>query len=332
MESALRHIDQQILRTLGCREETVLTILNRLEEFDPESYEKELKKRGIKLLCIEDEHYPGALRNIADPPVFLYYKGDLEILHQPCIALVGTRNMSSYGKRVTESFVPQIVSAGVVTVSGLALGIDAQVARETLTAGGKTVAVLGPGMGSIYPRANAMLAKEIITKGGLLLCEFPLDAIADKYTFPARNRIIAGLSKGTVVLEAGEGSGALITADLALEYGREVFAVPGQIFDENMVGSHSYIAQGRAKLVSSATEILRDVGIVSPEKHASEVVYVPQNAAEEAVLKALTSMPQSVGELKERAGKEAASVNAALTMMELSGAAKNTGSGLWVRV
>ena len=332
LESALSHVDQPLLRALSCREETVLTVLNRLEEFQPEAYEQELAKRNIGILSIEDAIYPRLLREIADPPVFLYYRGNLEILEQPCVALVGTREMSSYGKRVTELFVPPMVSAGVVTVSGLALGIDAQVARETLMAGGKTVAVLGHGMGSIYPKSNAVLAGEIVAKGGLLLSEFPLDVPPDKFTFPARNRIIAGLSKGTVVLEAGEGSGALITADLALEYGREVFAVPGQIFDENVAGCHACIAQGRAKLVSSGTEVLGDIGIVASEKGAQQVLYFPKSPAEEAVLRVLSGMPQSVSELGERSGLEAASVNVALTMMELAGAAKNAGHGLWVRV
>ena len=329
---ALEHIDQQLLQGLGCREETVLITLNRLEEFDPQFYEQELKKRALDVLSIEDDIYPQLLRQIADPPIFLYYRGDLEVLHQPCIALVGKRDMSSYGKRVTEMFVPQLVAAGVVTVSGLALGVDAQVARETLAVGGKTVAVLGHGLSILHPKQNALLGKEIVEQGGLLLSEFPLDTIPGTYTFPARNRIIAGLSKGTVVIEAGEGSGALITADLALEYGRDVFAVPGQIFDEHVAGCHSYIANGRAKLVSSAAEILTDVGIVVPEGDTQEIQYEPKNAAEEAVLKVLTRMPQSAGELTECSGLETATVNATLTMMELSGAAKNAGNGLWVRV
>ena len=331
MESALSHMNQSLLKALGCREETILLALNRMDELDPSYYEQELKKRGINVLCIEDDSYPSALKNIADPPVFLYYRGDLEILHQPCIALVGRREMSSYGKRVTETFVPQIVASGVVTVSGLARGIDTMVAKETLLANGKTVAVLGHGMALMSPRSSAVLADEIVGKGGLILTEFPLDMKADTYTFPARNRIIAGLSKGTVVLEAGEGSGALITADLALEYGREVFAVPGQIFDEHVAGCHSYIAQGRAKLVSSAREVLEDVGIIVMEQSAKKILYTPKNDVEKAVLNILTTMPQSVGDLGERSNQEVANVNVALTMMELAGAAKNTGNGMWVR-
>ena len=331
LEEALNQLNQQVLKALGCRDETVLSVLNRLSEFDPQAYEKELAKRNLSVLSIEDEAYPSLLQQIADPPIFLYYKGDLDVLDQTCLALVGTRDMTSYGKRVTEMLVPDLVRAGLVTISGLAYGIDTQVAKETLAAGGRTVAVLGHGLGSLHPRSNVKLAEDILEKGGLIVSEFPLDAPPDKYTFPARNRIIAGLSKGTVVLEAGEGSGALITADLALEYGREVFAVPGQIFDPHTAGCHSYIAQGRAKLVSSAADILEDFGVVMSPKSLQSSSYVPQNDAEKAVLKALTTMPQSAGDLQERSGLQTATISSTLTMMELSGAAKNTGNGLWIK-
>ena len=263
IDEALQHIDPELLKSLGCKEETVFRALNRMDECDPESYLAELTKRGISLISIEDPQYPARLKQIADPPVFLYYKGSLEILNEPTIACVGKREMSTYGQRVTDMFVPVFIKAGMVTVSGLAAGIDAAVAKESIRANGKTVAVVGHGLADIYPSANKPLAKEIIEQGGLILSEFPLDHPADKFTFPARNRIIAGLSLGTVVLEAGEGSGACITADLALDYGREVFAVPGQIFDEHYKGCHQLIAKGQAKLVQSPEEVLSEIGIVS---------------------------------------------------------------------
>lgn len=331
VDTALAHVHEELLRGLGCKEETAFAALNRLDEFDPAAYEAALKKRGIRLISREDEEYPSALLQIQDPPVFLYFKGDIQILSQPCIALVGTRKMSSYGKRVTEEFVPALVRAGCITVSGLAEGIDTQVAKETLAAGGRTVAVLGHGLGSLYPKSNAALAEKIVETGGLVLSEYPLDAPSDRFTFPARNRIIAALSAGTVVLEAAEGSGSIITADLALEYSREVFAVPGDIFNPNYEGCHACIARGQARLVSTPADVLQEVGIVSPS-NGSKASYKAQNAAEEAVLKALTTLPQSSGELVERSGLAAAEISATLTMMELAGAAKNTGDGLWVRV
>ncbi|MDD5623142.1 MAG: DNA-processing protein DprA [Candidatus Peribacteraceae bacterium] len=329
LEKALQSIDEEMLRSLGCRQETIYKTLNRLEEFDPAAYERELKSRSLRFLTIEDPAYPAKLREIGDPPLFLYERGDLSILEQPCIALVGTREMSPYGRRAVEHFVPALVQAGTVTVSGLALGIDAAVAEETLRAGGKTVAVLGNGLASVFPASNARLADKIVAGGGVILSEFPLDTSPDKFTFPARNRIIAGLSLGTVVLEAGEGSGALITADLALDYGREVFAVPGQIFDPNYAGSHQLLSRGVAKLVSAPADILIELKIVVPEEGA--VVYEPQNAEEAALCKVLSTMPQTVDMLVERSGLLAAGVSATLTVLELNGAVKHCGGGAWVR-
>jgi len=329
LDIALQHVDLTLLKTLGMKAETAMKVLNRLDEFDPELHMAELQKRGIRIVSIEDEGYPEALLNIGDPPIFLHYKGDLSVLNQPCVALVGAREMSAYGKRVTETFVPSIVAGGCVTVSGLAQGIDQLVAEETLRAGGKTVAVLGHGLGKISPKSSADLAGKIIESGGLVITEYPMDMMADKYTFPARNRIIAGLSLGTVVLEAGEGSGALITSDLALDYGREVFAVPGQIFDPQYAGCHQAIANAKAKLVTDPASVLREIGIVtSVESHGA---FTPQSDEESLLFNALTTMPQSIGDLVGRSGLKTDIVNATLTMMELEGAAQNVGNGLWVR-
>jgi DNA processing protein len=334
LDEALGDVGEHLLKSLGCREETIMKVLLRWEEYDAEGHARELERRGIRLVTIDDERYPEQLRHIGDPPVFLFFRGDIGVLDQPCIGLVGTRTMSAYGKRVAERFVPAMVRAGAVTVSGLALGIDACVALETMAAGGRTVAVLGHGLGAIHPKSNARIAERIIESGGLLLTEFPLDIAPDKYTFPARNRIIAGLSLGTVVLEAPEGSGAVITAALALEYGRDVFAAPGQIFDENYRGCHALIAKGQAKLVSSPDEVLADIGIVSGGRSDGGVPtsYEPQNDVEAALLRVLTTMPQRVDDIIGRSRLEPAGVNAALTMMELQGAVKNVGGGQWVKI
>ncbi|MEI8230669.1 MAG: DNA-processing protein DprA [Candidatus Peregrinibacteria bacterium] len=330
LSEALQALDEELLRALGCREETVFKTLNRLEEFDPAWYEKELAKRKIAFLSFDDEGFPASIKEIGDPPVFLYSRGDLSVLSEPCIALVGTREMSPYGKRVAELFTPAFVQAGMVTVSGLATGIDAVVAAETMRAGGRTVAVLGHGLGSIYPQSNARLAEEIVEHGGLLLSEFPLDAQPDKYTFPARNRIIAGLSLGTVVLEAPVGSGALITAELALDYGRDVFAVPGQIFDPNFAGSHLLLASGQAKLVQKPEDVLIEIGIVGPDAGAVSA-FTPSTPDEAALYKILTTMPQSLDDLVQRSGLAAGLIGATLTILELQGAVKGVGEGKWVR-
>jgi DNA processing protein len=334
LDEALQNIDQTLLSALGCQEETVFKILNRMDECDPEAYQAELAKRDINLITIEDPQYPARLLQIADPPVFLYYKGSIDIINEPTIACVGKREMSTYGERVVDLFIPAFIRGGMITVSGLATGIDAAVAKETLRAGGKTVAVVGHGLADIYPSANRGLAKEIIEQGGLILSEFPLDQPADKFTFPARNRIIAGLSLGTVVMEAGEGSGACITAELALDYGREVFAVPGQVFDEHYVGCHQLISKGQAKLVATPQEVMAEIGIISSdtESASSTKEYEAADTEEESILKVLTTMPQSTSELVEKAQLDASIINAKLTMLELGGIAKNVGNGMWVRL
>lgn len=329
LEQALAALDEGLLKALGCKEETIYTVLNRVSEFDPAWYQAQLQKRGISFLSIEDAAYPSALKTIGDPPIFLYYKGSLGIVSQPCIACVGARDMSSYGKRVSELFVPAFVQAGLTTVSGLALGIDACVAEETLAAGGRTVAVLGHGLADIFPKSNKLLGERILAEGGLILSEFPLDQQPEKRTFPARNRIIAALSLATVVLEAGEGSGSLITADLALEYGRDVFIVPGQVFDPGYAGANAYIAAAKGKLALGPQQILSDLGIVASQR--SEIEFTSEDTEEQLLYGALTSMPQSVSDLVETAQLEAAVVTAKLTMLELQGAAKNTGNGMWVK-
>ncbi len=323
-------LDHDLLKKLGCKEETILKLLNEVEELDLDQHATMLEKEDIRLITIDDAPYPDDLRQIADPPVFLFAKGNLELVQKPSIAIVGTRSMSPYGKRVVEHLVPEFVRAGLATVSGLAMGVDAEVAKQTIDSRGSTIAVLGHGLAAIYPKTNARLAENIIKNDGLLLTEYPLHIRPDKFTFPARNRIIAGLSLGTVVAEASAQSGALITASFALEDGRDVFAVPGQIFDPNFEGTHQLIAKSGAKVILSASDILQELGIVAPEKE-SQSHYKAQTPEENTLMKHLHSMPQSIDDLVEKSGLPVALLNSTLTLMELKGGAKNTGMGMWVR-
>ncbi|MEK7218103.1 MAG: DNA-processing protein DprA [Patescibacteria group bacterium] len=329
LEDAAKHLGGELLRGLGCREETVHEALTLADAFDAERYASALEEKKIRFFTFVDAEYPSRLLQVADPPPFLYAKGDLSLLEQPCIGLVGTRGMSRYGRRVVGHFVPDFVAAGVVTVSGLAVGIDAEVARETIRCGGRTAAVLGHGLGMVYPRGNRGLADQIVEGGGLLLSEFPLPKNPEKYTFVARNRVIAGLSLATLVLEAPEGSGALITADLALGYGRDVFAVPGEVFDPNYAGCHALLKKRQAMLADHPASVLRELGMVAPV--AGAPAFMPQSDDENAVYAVLTAMPQDLDQLVGRLRMEAGRINAVLTMMELSGGAKNVGGGLWVR-
>lgn len=326
---ALARVSLKFLQDLKVKEDIAQKAIARLKEFDPAAEDARLRREGIRFLTLQDPDYPSALREMGDPPVFLYTKGDLSILAQPCIALVGTRKMTEYGARVTEEFVGPLVRAGMVTVSGLACGIDTRVALETLRAGGRTVAVLGHGLGTIFPAENRPLAERIVQGGGLLLTEYPYAKRAEVHTFPARNRIVAGLSLGVVVLEAPAKSGALITADLGLDYGREVFAVPGPIFEESMEGCHALIAKGAARLVTSAQDILRECGLESSAEEPS--AFQPSSPQEDRLWKALTRMPQPVDRLVELSGVPVSALTATLTLLELQGAARNAGGGQWVR-
>jgi DNA processing protein len=329
LEEAWIHLDAHLLKTLGCKEETIHKVINEVEELNIEQQLQFLGNHSIQFLTIEEEGYPEPLTHIADPPVFLFARGNMDCLRHPSIAIVGTRDMSTYGKRVVETLVPVLVHSGITTVSGLALGIDAEVAKQTIAAGGMTIAVLGHGLGAIYPKANARLAEEIMKNDGLLLTEYPLHIRPDKYTFPARNRIIAGLTHGTIVAEAAAQSGSLITASLAMEYGKEVFAVPGQIFDPHCEGTHRLIQQG-AKLVHSADDVLSELGII-PRGKESTSTYRAQTPEEQMLLSHLSSMPQIVDDMVEKSKLPIAVINATLTLMELKGGAKNIGSGQWVK-
>ncbi len=331
LDAAIEHVSPELLKELGLRDDYIINVLLRHEEFNIGAYASMLTKNNIQMLSIEDDLYPASLKNLPDPPIFLYIKGSLEVLDQPCIALVGSREMNDYGRRAVSELVAPLVAAGTVTVSGLAFGIDAEVAKETLHAGGRTVAVLGHGLGYIYPKANERLADDIVKKGGLLISEFPLDMQADKYTFPARNRIIAGLSLCTVVVQAAKESGSLITAELALEYGRDVCAVPGSIFDPQYAGCHELIARGHARLVTSAADILAEVGMVGPSSGATRTNFTADSPDEEAVYGSLSSLPAALDDLVVKAKLDAATVNAVLTVLEIKGAVKNVGGGTWVR-
>lgn len=331
LSKAYDALDLELLLSLGIREDSAMKALTRVEELDIDALMQKYQKLGINILSLEDEVYPEALRTLPDAPVFLAYRGDLSVLKEPCIALVGAREMTSYGKRVTEMMVPSFVQACITTVSGLAEGIDALVAKETLSAGGKTVAVLGHGFGMMFPKAHENLAEEILNGGGLIISEFPFDTRPDKYTFPARNRIIAGLSMATVVLQAAEESGSLITAELALEYGREVFAVPGDIFDPSLQGSNAILKRGEASLARSADDVLSELGFRPSSEAQAKNSYMPTSPESKKIFDVLSTLPLSIDLIVEKTGLAPSAVSAALTMMEIDGVVENVGGGEWVR-
>jgi len=226
---------------------------------DKEAVEKELKRcreLDVSVITLEDGDYPESIRTIDKPPPVLYVKGEYEESDQLGVAMVGTRKNTHYGKKVAKKLADQLVREGLTLVSGMARGIDTYSHRSALNSGGRTVAVMGTGFGHIYPKSNANLMRKIANNGAVVT-EFPFQQRPAKWTFPQRNRIISGLTRGTIVVEAPESSGALITAHDALSQGREVFAVPGDVRKPTMKGTHGLIKDG-AKLVEDASDVVEE--------------------------------------------------------------------------
>jgi DNA processing protein len=215
------------------------------------------RQQGASLITLRDEAFPAPLREIFDPPLMLYYRGDLTLLQQPALAIVGSRRPTAYGRAMTQRLANDLAARGLTIVSGMARGIDSAAHQGALEAGGKTVAVLGSGIDVVYPAENKKLYEQIAAKG-LLLSEFPLGAFPAPQNFPIRNRIISGLALGVLVVEAAQYSGSLITARLAMEQNREVFAVPGSITNKNSWGPHILIKQG-AKLVQDWQDVVEEM-------------------------------------------------------------------------
>lgn len=279
-----------------------------------------LAEGGNHLITLADTAYPPLLLESPDPPVVLYAKGNLACLAGQKISIVGSRNATQQGIRDAESFAAHLSQGGLTVVSGLALGIDAAAHRGALPHAGSTIAVVGTGLDRIYPARNAALARDIAAQG-LILSEFPLGAGPMAHHFPRRNRIIAGLSLGCLVIEAAAQSGSLITARQAGEAGREVFAIPGSIHSPLAKGCHQLIRQG-AKLVESAADILEDLRL-SPLTHFAPAAAAPAeknlSKEENLIINALGDAPCDIETLVERTGLTPDALLAMLLPMELDG-------------
>lgn len=252
------------------------------------------KASGAALITFWDEEYPRLLRKIFDPPLLLYVRGKIETLQGPSVAVVGTRVPSAYGRLMAERFGGQLTEYEFVVVSGLARGVDTYAHRAAVQADGKTVAVLGSGVDVIYPDENKALSEQIVDHGALV-SEFPMGTKPDAPHFPRRNRIIAGMSLATLVIEAGSKSGALITADLALDNGRDVFALPGGINNPTSIGCNRLIQQG-AKLVMSIEDIVEELNGGRLRAKKTEPT-VPLNEKEQRVFSVLTGEPQHIDKI-----------------------------------
>ncbi len=290
-------------------------------------------EKKLKIFSYEDERYPEILKQIHDPPIVLYIRGELKPEDSNSIAIVGTRKPTPFGLEVAKRFARELAGLGITIVSGLAFGIDAAAHAGALEAGGRTIAVLGSGVDRITPAGNRELGFDILEKGGAIVSEYPLGAEPGAWSFPRRNRIISGLSRGVIVVEGGYESGAMITAKLAIEQGREVFAVPGNIGSETSRGPHWLIKQG-AKLTESIDDVLDELGNVikvnRPNDFNRELILgytnkktLPDMLPNEAKIYALlSSEPKQIDEIVNDSGLEVQNVSSILMLLEIKGLVK----------
>lgn len=284
---------------------------------DPETFARRLDAENIRFHLLHDVEYPCILAESSDPPAILFVRGAPIQLQRP-VAVVGTRSMTPYGSRVVHELIPPLVSAGCEIVSGLALGVDAEAHRAALRANGTTIAVLGSGIndGAIYPRNNAPLARQILENGGTILSEFPPGTESLKHHFPLRNRIIASLSLATIIVEAAEASGSLITASLALDENRDVFSVPGQITSPQSTGTNKLLALG-ATPCTSADVVLERLGASLPHFDA-KLPHRDLSDIDRKILSAL-EIPQNLDGLVRHLELPTSCISPCVTALEMDG-------------
>jgi len=299
------------------------TIMEARNKINPNEEWKKLEKLNIKVITIEEKEYPRLLKEIYSPPALLYIQGNLPKNLDFTLAVVGTRKITTYGQQITPEIVKDLASAGLVIVSGLALGVDALSHQSCLEAGGKTIAVLGSGLDLIYPVSNRQLAEKIM-ENGALVSEYPLGTQPLKQHFPARNRIISGLSLGALVIEGDKDSGSLITSRFALEQNREVFAVPGSVYNKASIGPNNLIKMG-AKPVTSAVDILEALNLELAQEYMESKKMMPDTKEEEILWPFLSKEPIHVDELIKKSKLNTSIVNSTLTMMEMKGKVRNLG-------
>jgi DNA processing protein len=292
---------------------------------NPESEWEKLNRENIQLLTPDNPDYPRLLKEIPSAPFVLYKKGSLDLNSAPLISVVGSRKFTAYGQQAAESLVHALTQAGLIIVSGMALGIDGIAHRAALDSGGRTIAVLGDSLDekNISPRSNFELSREII-ENGALISDYPIETPAGEFTFPARNRLIAGISLGTLIIEAGEKSGSLITANLALEFNREVFTVPGSIFSSQSFGTNQLLKEG-AKLVTGVKDILEELNLEECLYQKNIPPRIPATPEEKILLKVLSNEPLHIDNITRVSKLGTVSVSATLSMMEIKGWIKDIG-------
>jgi DNA processing protein len=314
----------QALRQAGLSDKLVENLARLRADVSLEQVWEDIQAKEINILTWEDEGYPTRLRDVDNAPPVLYLRGTITPDDDWAVAIVGTRRATSYGRQVAERIARELARNGVTVVSGMARGIDGVAHRAALDTGGRTLAVLGSGVDRIYPPEHRRLAKDIVSQGALV-SDYPPGTPPEGRNFPPRNRIIAGLSLATVVVEAGKRSGALITSDFALEQGREVFAVPGSVMAPQSRGPNRLIQQGAHPLLDPK-EILEtlELSLLTEQRQARTVL--PSNPSEAQIFDVLGYESLHVDEIQVQTGMPIEEVTATLAMMELKGMVRKVGA------
>ena len=325
-EILLRNISLYRAKLMQCLSEKDYSelCLSLQQSFD--ETEKELERKGITVLTIADENYPKSLIVYDDAPIVLYCKGDISLLNQNCFAVVGTRYPTRYGVRVTEEFVSEL-SARFCIVSGMARGVDTIAHRSCLNAFGKTIAVLGCGVDVVYPAENKGIYDEIVERG-IVISEYPPGEGVSAHNFPARNRIISGLSRGVLVTEAGEKSGTILTINYALDQGKDVFCVPGSIYNPASAGCNRYIKECQCRAVTNVNDIYDEIGLKKVDLTKPSAIQLDIN--ENAIVEALTKNGEMhFEELLQVADLTVPQLNSLLIKMESVGLIVKSKHNYW---
>ncbi len=299
-------------------------------EVDLEAFQTKMIENGIKIVTTADEEYPQRLKSIDNPPAVIYMLGEVIPKDEWAVAIVGTRKFTHYGREVAEEMAAFLARNGVTVVSGLARGVDSIAHQAALDAGGRTLAVLGSGVDQIYPPENRGMAEEI-TAQGAVISDYPPGTPPDGLNFPPRNRIISGLSLATVVVEAGERSGASITANYALEQGREVFAVPGNIYSPQSKGTNRLIRNGAHPLLSPE-DLLDALNLTMVTEQQNVRMVLPGNAIEAAIFDVLSQEPVHVDQIGIQANLPIEQISSTLALMELKGMVRQIGGMRYIAV
>lgn len=305
------------LQAAGLNQKTIESFLQVRNNQDLAAYYEKISSEGIQVLCWEDDAYPVRLKNIPHPPPVMYIRGDLLAEDHWAVAIVGTRRVTSYGRQVTEQVAAYLARQGITVISGLARGVDGTAHHTALQNGGRTIAVLGCGVDQIYPPEHRQLADKIL-QNGAIISDYPPGTPPDAVNFPPRNRLISGLSAAVVVVEAGETSGALITATFAAEQGKDVFAVPGGIYSPQSKGTNRLIQQGASPLLNPV-DILDQMDIHHVEQFKQASLLLPADEVESTLLKIIQLEPMQIDDIKAQSGLAVEKISAGLTMLELKG-------------